>query len=250
MKIAIACLAALGCSRSEPPPPSPSPPPVAVAVAVVADAAPDAMLIDAPIDAAIDAPPTAEELAWQVELKKINASKPCCCALASTTPEYQTQPHRVCQGDTHGTCVAASNCPARGSLAATIETWFLRVAVDAPELTGFPFDAEIQAPAGSYCTNPTVIHATDVAGITPPTQCFASTVGTYLPFHRAWRAGWGCPKRPATDNATRIFEDRTRRGDTLRCATKDISGSYEGVETAGVFVALRDGKVTALLIGL
>lgn len=240
MRLVAALVVVFGCtSRSDPPP---APVPVSVpAPAVVPDAAVDAA--SPPPVAVIDAPPADGEETSAI-LQEVMRSPPCCCALASTLPEVQTQPRLYCQQDLHGTCVRAVDCPAKGTVAATIEAWFLRTAAGATDLTGFPFDAQIAW--DDRCRRPHEIHAADPAGLAAEAECLGPTLAESLPPHRAWKAGWGCPKRPTSDLAKRIQVERS--GDTLRCATKKIHAGFDTFGTLGVFVAVRGGKVTALLI--
>jgi len=240
----LAVLVVIGCSSKSEPPPAPRP-----AVVIIADAAQEpapTAVMDAAPTAVIDAPLTAEELETAAIMKKVMSSPPCCCALASTLPELQTQPHMYCEQDLHGTCVAAAGCPAKGTLAATIEAWFLGTAAGATALTGYPFNAEIQW--DDRCKRPHEIHAVDGAALTAEAECLVPVLAEALPAHRGWKTGWGCAKRSTTELGKRIYAELGKRGDTLRCATKKIHAGFDTFGTLGVFVAVRDGKITALLI--
>jgi len=211
------------CSKREQAPPPPPPPAI------------DAVVIDAPV--AIDAPPVAID-AIDPELAQVMASPPCCCALASTEPAYETQPRLSCEQDLHGRCVAPASCPKPGSVEAQLATWWREVADGKPQAhAGDVFVVEAFVPAevfaGQTCGTPYVVdepRAND--------ECLRLVVVNSRP--PRWRAGWGCKGFSGTDLAKSIRRDREATKDRLRCGNRS---------NAGVFVAVdATGKVSALLV--
>ena len=213
----------LACSERKQAPPPPPPPPAPI----------DAAVLDAPAE--IDGPAID---AIDPELAKVMASPPCCCALASTEPAYETQPRRYCEQDLHGRCVAAASCPKPGSVEAHVATWWREVADGKPQVhAGDVFVVEAFVPAevftGQTCGNPYVVdqpRAND--------ECLRLVVVNSRP--PRWRDGWGCQGFSGTDLAKSIRRDREATKDRLLCGNRS---------NAGVFVAVdATGKVSALLV--
>jgi hypothetical protein len=213
------------CSnRHEAAPPPPSPTPVVVDAAI-------APAIDAASDAAIDA---AEPDALDPEMAKVLASPPCCCALASTEPEFEMQPRLLCQQDTHGTCVARTKCPAAGSVEELVARWWGEAANGEPQKhAAQSFVVELfpnpDVFTGLTCGRPYVVDMPS-----PKDECLRVAIANYRPPAKL-RAGWDCKGFSETDLAKRLKTEHA--GDRLVCGNKGSAGIFVAVDNAGNITA-------------
>ncbi len=225
--VVLAVLALVACQEHREPPP---PPRVILADAPRVDAALyEDVLIATPPDAAIDA---MEVDALDPQMARVLASPPCCCALASTEPEYEMQPKLLCEQDTHGRCVARAKCPAAGSIEEQIARWWQEALASAPTRD---FVAELNPdPAvftGLTCGRPYVV---DVAS--PKDDCLRAALAATRPPAKL-REGWGCKGFSGTDLAKQIATERAAAGDRLRCGNRSNVGVFVAVDTAGNITA-------------
>lgn len=233
----IVCLFACSERKASPPPPPPPPPDPPADAAVAAIDVVDAIaVIDATVfDAGLDA--------LDPVMAKVMASPPCCCALASTEPEFETQPRLFCQQDLHGTCVASSKCPKPGSVEAQIATWWSEAASGQPQAhAGKRFVVEaFVAPdvfTGQTCGNPYVIDM-------PRTddECLRLVVVHSRP--PRWREGWGCKGLSGSDLAKQIVRDRVASKDRLRCGNRSNAAVFVAVDAEGMVSAFLVNKLAS-----